>query len=165
MVAHTDLQTASSASAAVSTACPLPSLCFRLEVPDAALASATGNILLQISGPTTYRYPDITLAHHNEKRHDYFRVVPHAGSSDVTVDRIVVNSSPNQVNCTGTVERLPSSSVKDRKVTADIRCIKTLAISLGSPADTDRLNLRLEERRLHGSIRPCQDLGLDLSRH
>lgn len=122
----------------MSTKCPIPSYCFSLEVPDATLASGTGDIFLYITGPAAYA--EITLAHHGNDRHDYFRVLTDAQAPYVAVNRTTVNnkldfttgsptrlgllSTNNQIDFAGAVEILPSSSVKDGEVEADIRCMR-----------------------------------------
>jgi hypothetical protein len=92
-----------------------------LDVPVATLAYATGDILLHITGPTTYT--NITLAHHDwTKRHeDYFEVWKNPKYSDIMLRRTTVT---DRGEFGGAFERLPGSGVINGMMTAHIRCTR-----------------------------------------
>lgn len=89
-------------------------------MPDATVASAAGDIFVQVTAPITYG--SITLAHGRpESRADYFFINPNPQESNVTVSRISVERE--QPEMAAGFEVLAGSGIKDGKMTAVVRCM------------------------------------------
>ncbi|KAL1598863.1 hypothetical protein SLS60_008006 [Paraconiothyrium brasiliense] len=137
----------STALATASTKCPVPDLCFSLEIPDLTLASATGDIFLSITGPTTYA--SITLTHSNwlSREQDHFHVTLNPENSNVEITRFSVNDMRGYY--VAAIERLPGCGLSDGKANAKMRCKSRMANPVGAGAD-----IRQAQRAIRGAADP-----------
>lgn len=121
----------------VSTKCPRPDICFTINIPDATLASATGDIFFNITGPVT-QLP-ISLTHVSSEDRETVILI-YKWENDYTMsdwrmtENIVVSKDKSfGVHKFGwwkdhaipfyEAELLDGSGVNDGMMTANIKCI------------------------------------------
>ncbi|KAH7109648.1 integral membrane protein [Dendryphion nanum] len=122
----------STASTNISKQCPLPDLCFSLNIPDSSLQSGTGDFFLQITGPTKYAWISIAQGEQMDGAH-YFVMYTAPDSKNVTVStRIGKGYSPPIVTQDTHFQLLEGSGVLNGTMTANIKCSNCTAWSGGS---------------------------------
>ena len=129
--------TASSAYAGIATSCVGSNVCYSLNIPDATVSSGTGDIFMQISGPTTYSWLGLGQGS-SMSGANFFIVYASSGGTNVTLSPRSAAGGHNMptYNSAAQVTLLEGSGIKDGVMTANIKC------KLTSPTHTPR---RLEK--------------------
>ncbi|KAF2677699.1 iron reductase domain protein [Lentithecium fluviatile CBS 122367] len=123
---------ASIASAGVSTQCISSDICFSLNIPDATVSSGTGDIYLQITGPTSNSWVAVAQGNQMVGAH-YFIMYTSAEGVNVTVSpRVASAEEMPTFNADTQLVLLEGSGVADGVMTANIRCSNCDSWSGGS---------------------------------
>jgi len=118
-------QSVSTTIAAISTQCPTKNVCFSLNIPDATASSGNGDIFMQITGPSSYRW--LSLGQGSRMNNaNYFIIYPSSSGNNITLSpRLARSHNTPTYNSATQATLLAGSGVLNGVMTANIKCISS----------------------------------------
>jgi len=159
------------ASAQINSVCPSNDVCYRLNIPQNTASSGSGDIFLQITGPSNYEWIAVGQGS-SMSQSNMFIIYTSANGNNVTLSpRTTTGHNPPTFNSNTQVELLAGSGVSNGVMTANIKCSNcnswnggTMDFtagtgkwiyayqSSGGPKNTDDTNAQIQEHSRDGTF-------------